>query len=240
MVSGSLTSALKKAAFATPFVFALAANVNAQTPPTIEPTATDLTKPVGPACVKTTPGQPGLSAWDKLIMIMDARGQIVIGSGNQLVAGNQKRELILTTAYNGKEGYIIDSAAPKSERKESSGFCLMPLKAVSAYNAFTSTDIPPPLKDKGQLGVAIQNNHNAGLKVVMIGVHTQGSLVVVNYDPTSGRASMKGSDYQGNRARDEAYMQDFAYGKKALEFFQTSSSDKTDPPSVVALAPTPK
>lgn len=214
----ALKQSLANVAYAVPVVFALAAGTaSAQAQlPVIEPSTTDLSKPIAAACVETTPGQQGLTAWDKLKTIMGARGQLIAASGNKIVQGkNERRELIFSVSNNfsGKEGYIINSAASKAEREQATGFCFR-LAATSVSVDISKLDQVPSVLNQGELGVALTNNHNLGSKVAVMGMSSQGSLFAVHFNPLTHKAAYKGSNAQGGQARDLAILEDFDYSDK--------------------------
>jgi hypothetical protein len=234
----AFNSTALKTTLAAP-ILAVAFAANAQTKlPVIEPSATDLSKPLASACVETTPGQPSLTAWDKLKTIMGARGQLIVGSADKIVQGNQRRELTVTISNNfsGKEGYIIDSAASKAERETSKGFCFSPL-ASAAFVDVSKLDKVPYNLNKGELGVALTNNHNLGSKVAFMGVTEGGSLHAVHFNPDSQdrKGALKASNSQGGQARNLAVFENFDYSPKMKVVMEQLSAAKPDA-QVAALA----
>lgn len=220
----SLATTLRKAAYAAPLVFAAAANVNAA-PPTIEPSSTNLTKPYINGCVKTTPGQPGMTAWDKLVTVMTARGQMIVGSGDKLApTGRFETILTISNNFSGGEAYIIDSGAVKGKHKEADGFCITPLRGAAAYDIATLSDVPKVL-DKGELGIALRNQHKVGSKVAYAGATLNGSLVVVHFNQNSGKGSMIISNNLGMQAGDSSYYINFDYWDKMKKVFEVGAEN---------------
>lgn len=233
----SLAQSLSKATYAVPLIFAVAAGVaNAQNKlPVIEPSATDLSRPLAAACVETTPGQPGATAWDKLKTIMGARGQMIAASGNKIVQGNQRQELIfaISNNFSGKEGYIINSEAPKAGREGSTGFCFQQEANAVSIDVTKLTQVPSVL-NKGELGVALTNQHNLGSKVAIMGMSTGGSLFAVHFNPLTHKAAYKGSNAQGGQARDLAVLEDFDYSDKMKAVMELANA-KQQPDRVAGL-----
>jgi hypothetical protein len=236
----AFNSTALKTTLAAP-ILAVAFATNAQTKlPVIEPSATDLSKPVAAACVETTPGQPSLTAWDKLKTIMGARGQMIAATGDKIVQGNQRREMIFTISnnFNGKEGYVINSGASKADRENASGFCFEPT-ANSVFVDVSKLDKVPAIVNRGELGIALTNNHNLGSKVAVMGMFTQGSLYAVHFNPSTGKGAYKQSDVQGGNARNMALFENFDYSPKMKAVMeQLSASAKPD--SQVAVLALPK
>lgn len=226
----SLSATLKKVAFAAPLVFAFAAsNSNAAGKlPVIEPNATDLSKPLTAACVETTPGQPGLTAFDKLKIIMDARGQMIAASGDQIVAGPSRQEIMFTISNNfsGKEGYIIDSSASKADRVSAKSFCFRTAAKNAAFVDVSKEEKVPVLLNQGDLGIALSNNHNLGSKVAVMGIMSQGSLYAVHFNPTTHKGAYKESDAQGGGFRDLAVFENFDYSPKMKAVMQQLADAK--------------
>ncbi|OFW87003.1 MAG: hypothetical protein A3J37_08910 [Alphaproteobacteria bacterium RIFCSPHIGHO2_12_FULL_45_9] len=229
----SLAQSLSKATYAVPLVFAVAAGAaSAQNKlPVIEPSATDLSRPLAAACVETTPGQPALTAWDKLKTIMSARGQMIVGSGDKIVQGNQRREVTFTISNNfsGKEGYIIDSAANKAGRDTSNGFCFEPL-VNAVFLDVSKLDKVPAVLNKGELGIALTNAHKLGSKVAFMGMAQGGSLYAVHFNPNSSnhKGSLIGANAQGGQAANLAVFENFDYSDKMKVVMEQLSSNKID------------
>lgn len=191
--------------------------------PTIEPSDTDLSKPIAAACVETTPNQVGLTAWDKLKTIMTARGQMIAASGDQIIRGNKYQEMIFTISNNfsGKEGYIIDSPLPKGQKEQADGFCFEPV-SHAVFEDVSKLNKVPDVLNKGELGIALTNNHNLGSKIAVMGRKPNGSLFVVHFNPNerdqsgrlTGRGALKGSDAQGENAKNMAFFVNFDYSDK--------------------------
>lgn len=237
----SLTSKLNKAATIAPLALALTTNVMAQNPlPRIEPSATDLSKPIPNAvCVDTTTGQTGSSAWDKLATIMSARNQMIAVEGDQVVAGPNSHQAKLVTVSNnftGKEGYIISSEVPNANRKQSPSLCLMPVSFSIAVNQKENVGIPKVL-NKGELGVALTNHDKVGDKVSIAGMYTQGSLFAVIINSQTHKGVMYMADATGNKAAAIAALVDFDYSAKMKQVFESLSSQKPNDTSNSTNAP---
>ena len=211
------STALKTTLAAPILVVAFATNAQTKLP-VIEPSATDLSKPVAAACVETTPGQPNLTAWDKLKTIMGARGQMIAGSGDKIAQGNKRLEIILTLSNNfsGREGYIVDSSVPKAERENAKSFCFQPVDRIAYVDTSKTDQVPSPV-NKGELGKALTNAHKAGYKVAVMGMYTQGSLFAIHFNPNSKDASNGAflqSDIQGNKVMSVGTFSNFDYSSK--------------------------
>ena len=227
-----------RTAYAMPLIFA-AATASAQGKlPVIEPSATDLSKPLAAACVETTAGQPNLTAWDKLKTIMGARGQMIAASGDKIVQGNQRREKIFTVSNNfsGKEGYVIDSSSSKADREGSNSFCfIQATHAVVVDNS--KLDAVPAVVNKGELGVALGNNHKLGSKVAVMGL-AKGSLFAVHFNPANNKGAYKEANGIGGQAADLAILENFDYSPKMKVVMEQLSAAKPD--SQVAVLALPK
>ena len=216
----AFNSTALKTTLAAP-ILAVAFATNAQTKlPVIEPSATDLSKPVAAACVETTPGQPSLTAWDKLKTIMGARGQMIVGSGDAVLQKNARQEMIFTIANNfsGGEAYIVDSATNKADRVNSRGFCFERVASAGFVDNSKSSAIPAFL-NKGEMGIVLKNNNSLGSKIAVIGTTLNGSLIAVHFNPDSKspnyqKGALKTSDAQGNGFRDTAILHNFDYSDK--------------------------
>ncbi len=209
--------------------------------PVIEPSKTDLSKPLADACVKTTEGQPGLSAWDKLKTVMGARGQMIAANGNKLglnkVGG--KAEMMYTVANNfsGKEGYIIISDTPKGQRETSKGFCFSNVKYAFANNPNNGV---PKIINEGEMGTALGNLHKAGSKVAVYGMYSTGQLFAVHFDNATGKGSEMMADGKGMKAFHAAYLNDFEFTDKMKKVFEAELAEATTPVRVAAAtAPKP-
>lgn len=210
----SLATTLRRAAYAAPLVFAAAAaNVNAA-PPTIEPSNTDLSKPYIEGCVKTTPGQPEMTAWKKLGAVMTARGQMIVGSGDKVGAtGKSETMVTISNNFGGGEAYIIDSGFVKGKHTEADGFCITPLRHGVAINIATSNGVPKVL-DQGELGMALRNQDKAGSKVAFAGMTMNGSLLAVHFDQNTKKGAMKISNAAGMQAGNSGVFINFDYWDK--------------------------
>lgn len=215
----SLTTTLRKAAYAAPLVFAAAANVNAA-PPTIEPSSTDLTKPYLEGCVKTTEGQPGLTAWNKLVSVMTARGQMIVGSGNKLgPTGKSETILSISNNFSGGEAYIVESGLVKGKHMEADRLCFSPLRNGVAINVAASNGVPKVL-DQGELGIALRNHDKAGSKIAFAGMTMNGSLLAVHFNKNTNKGAMKLSNATGMQAGDVGFYIDFDYWDKMKKVFE--------------------
>lgn len=236
----SLTAALKKAAYVAPITIAIAANAMAETNlPRIEPSTADLSRPITTTvCVDTTPGQPGLSAWDKLVAIMNARGQMIAIEGNQVIPDTNTRQLQLITVSNnwsGREGYLISSRVPNAKRKEAPSFCLEPAKFSKAINQKETPGVPQVL-NQGQLGIALNNHDKAGTKVRIAGSYYNGSLFAVIFNSVTNKGTIYMSDAAGNKAAPIAALEDVDFSEKMKNVLVANAEKANSKPSLVAAA----
>lgn len=191
-----------------PLVFMIAANANAAD--TLEIDQLDLSKPIPSGCfVDNNKG----TAIEKLKTAMGARGQKSVVAGNQVVVGsNPYREQMYTSnLQQGGEGYIVDSSAPMGQA--GSGYCWTRNQAVYIYSVFNSQGVPNEVK-KGEMGKALTNNDKAGLKVALTMLTEQGSIAAVNFDPKTGKGSLKSADGNGNHAANLAFLEGAGYSAK--------------------------
>jgi major membrane immunogen (membrane-anchored lipoprotein) len=234
----SMSAALVTAAFMIP-----AANAQGTETPVIEPSTSNLSQPLREVCVATTPGQPGLTAWEKLSTIMGARGQMIAAEGNQIVAVSNARQGKLITVSNnfsGKEGYIVSSEVPYANRKEAPSFCLKPASFAFAVNMKEEQGVPKVV-NKGELGVALTNHDQAGSKTAIAGMYPQGTLFAVHFNPRTHKGAIKIADAQGGKAGDLAALEDFDYSDKMKRVFELASLEKNNnKPSVVAANSLPQ
>ena len=80
--------------------------------------------------------------------------------------------------------------------------------------------------NKGELGIALTNNHNLGSKVAVMGMYSQGTHYAVHFNPTTGKGAYKESNGQGGRARNLAFFQDFDYSDKMKAVIDEISKKK--------------
>lgn len=198
--------------------------------PHVEPTQLDLTKPLTEmACVETTSSPPRESAWGKLVAIMTARRQMIAASGDKLSVGSARPEIMFTVANNfsGTEGYMITSVASKTDRAGSKGFCIIPLQN-SVVIDISKLDQVPSIVNKGELGVALTNNHILGSKVAIMGMYSQGSIFALHFNKDTHIAAYKESDGQGGRARDAMVLENFDYSPKMKLVMEQLPRAKTE------------
>lgn len=229
----SLASQLRKAAYAVPLVFALAAsNANAAPQKTLEVDQLDLSKPV-PTNTCFESNAKG-TAFSKLTEVMNKRNQIVVAAANQVIeasAGSSpQRGEVFTSSVDGKEGYDIGFNVPKEQMQSSSSLCLMTIKDINIYDVYKLQTVPSEV-DKGEMGIALRNSHKNGLKVMMTARSQGGALIVLQYNPKRGGGALLSADANGNSAGDLSYMVSMGYSKKAKEILGIQDVQ------TVALAP---
>lgn len=224
----SLASTLRKAAYAAPLAFALAAaNANAALP-IIEPDTADLSKPL-PSYSCFVTNEKG-TAFDKLVKAMNARNQTIVATADQVLPTG-KRAQIFTSARDGSEAYDIGLNTPKDQMKDTDKACFRTVKGVNIYNVYSLNGVPNEV-NKGELGIGLASAFKSGTKVVITGVLEKNGLYVVTYNPEKGHGTVILSDANGNRAGEASIMSSVAYTKKAREFLGIDQS--------VALANQPK
>lgn len=208
----SLSSTLRKAAYAAPFVFALAAS-NANAGQNIELDTVDLSKPL-PSYSCFVTNEKG-TAFEKLTKAMNARSQTIVATADK-VAKTGRSALIFTSARDGSEAYDIGLDTPKNNMKESGQACFRSIKSVNIYNVYSLNGVPQEV-NKGELGIGLTNCFKAGTKVFMTGVVGKSGLFVVTFNPEKGYGAITVANSEGNQAGDFAFMGDVAYSKKARE-----------------------
>lgn len=215
----SLTTALRKAVYAAPLVFAAAAaNVNAAPPTTIELTQIDLNRPIpNNVCFEDSSKGKG---FDKLKSAMNARGQIVVATANQAVVtqsgGNPLKGRIFSSSEDGREGYIISLNLPKEQISADTGYCMTSIRDINIYNVFTLQGVPPEV-NKGELGTAFNSGYKNGIKILMTARTYGGALVALEYSPSNGKGALVSADANGNSAGTLGVMASMGYSSKAKE-----------------------
>ena len=194
--------------------------------PVIEPEKTNLLQPLPAGCVETTSPNSTETAWEKLRIVMGARRQMIVGSANQIVQGPERKELIYTISsdFSGNEGYIIRSKTNRANREKSQEFCLDPAR-VAAYVDNSNLQAVPTMVNRGELGIALLNNHKLGSKVAVIGAFSQGSLYAVHFNAATGKGAHKESDSQGNGFRDIAFFENFEYSERMKAVMSAVATD---------------
>jgi hypothetical protein len=201
------------------------ANANAADPAKFVQVADlDLNKPI-PSNVCVQDDAQG-TAVSKMRTIMGAREQKSVVAANQVIQnvdpanGGLVEEMVTSNLKQGSEGYMVSSNRPLG--KPGTVYCFAQNQKVFIYSAFNSAGVPS-IVNKGELGIALTNNHKAGLKVAIAALTEQGTIKVVNFDPSTGRGSIKGADGNGNKAGNMAFLVNAGYSaslpsaaKKAL------------------------
>ncbi len=121
----------------------------------------------------------------------------------------------------GKRDILSIPPLPKGQKEQADGFCFEPVSHAVFEDVSKLSKVPDVL-NKGELGIALTNNHNLGSKVAVMGRKPNGSLFVVHFNPNerdqsgrlTGRGALKGSDAQGENARDMAVFMNFDYSVK--------------------------
>ena len=202
----SLATQLRKAAYAFPVVFAIAANANAAQ--TLELSAIDLSKPLDNVCVADS--QDGRAA-DKLDRILEARGQSKVVEANQVVVavknGSPYRGVIFTsnlTPLNPEkksvygEGYLVISNKPKGQ--DGTQYCLSENNATILANAINPKGVPKTFS-VGEMGQALSNSStNANSNMAFGALTSRGTLLTVDFNYNTGKGGMIFADGSGNNA----------------------------------------
>ena len=225
----ALTNAMLKATLAAPLIavaFTTSAQYNSQY---IEPSTTELSKPLSSrVCVKTTAGQPFLTAFDKLRTIIDARGQIVVATADQAIerpkGGAEYKGILLTTAANGSEGYIIRSDRPRLESKAANEFCLRPIRAVNIYDVFTANSVPPEV-NKGEFGRGFTKARDSGFEIMMTGISGPSRIAVSHRK--DGFGSISEANLNGNDSGDTSILLGLKYTAEAQQLLRTTLAPAT-------------
>lgn len=209
----SLASTLRKAAYAAPLAFALAA-ANANAAQTIELDTVDLSKPLpSHSCFVTN--DKG-TAFEKLTKAMNARSQTIVATADRVFPTGKAAE-IFTSARDGSDGYDIRLNTPKDRMKDTDQACFMAIKGIDIYNVYTQNAVPERV-NRGELGIGLTNSLKAGTKVLMVGIADDRAMLVVTYNPEKGHGAVTIANGNGNQAGAASYMKDVAYSKKAREF----------------------
>jgi hypothetical protein len=156
----------------------------------------DLSKPIpSNVCVKDSPKG---KAFDKMIAMVQARGQKSVVAGDQVLRGDNSREnIISSTLKQGGEGYKIASDRPLG--KQGTEYCFTSYPKVYIYSVFNATSIPS-LVNKGELGLGLSNSHIAGSKVAIVMLTEKGTLAAVNFNPNTGKGAVHTADGNGDNS----------------------------------------
>lgn len=189
--------------------FGLPANANADEVKYIEPSTADLSQPVD-ACVKSTPGQPNLTAYKKLLDILERQNQIIAIDTNILgvdgKGGVGSTKVSVDKNLTGKGGYFITSSYPKVKNEQSDGFCLLPLKN-SVARKYGVAELANSV-NRGQFGIVLENQAKSGSFTVGFGRHHSGSIYAIHFNQSTNSGRILIANAYGNDAVPSAYIKD--------------------------------
>ena len=181
----------------------MASNANAADSKIVELSDLNLSQPIpSNVCFKDSDQGTAIS---KLQAAMVARNQKSVIVANQVgvATGADKspfrERLFSSNLQQGGEGYEVNSSAPMGQ--VGTQYCLSHNQKVYIYSAFNSNGVPAVV-NKGELGLALNNNNKVGSKVVLAALTEQGTLSVVNFNPATGEGSLKFADANGAHASD--------------------------------------
>ncbi len=215
----SLASTLRKAAYAAPLAFALAA-ANANAAQTIELDTVDLSKPLpSHSCFVTN--DKG-TAFEKLTKAMNARSQTIVATADRVFPTGKAAQLF-TSARDGSDGYDIKLNTPKDRMKDTDQACFSTITGVDIYNVYNQSSVPAKV-NKGEVGVGLTNSGAKGTKVLMAGVMDGKLLHIVTYNPADGHGAVTLANMSGNLAGPASYVGDLAYSKKARDLLGIDQS----------------
>lgn len=199
----SLASTLRKAAYAAPLVFALAAsNAHAESR-IVELTDLDLSKPL-PSNICFVDSAKGTAA-SKLNTALQARNQksIIISDkvakdGNAAFIFSSNLVQVYPDVPNlFGEGYDINTEQPSNV--VASKYCMSTLrKTYVVYNE--SVKIIPGVFGQGEMGQALTNLGKNGIKLAYGGITDKGTLISMNFNGQSKKGAVFSADGKGNTA----------------------------------------